>query len=254
MTKSTKLRSVSRLLLKPEENHPIQVSQQVAFHTGSHAAKNVGISIVRANRELELDQSWVDPSDARERWWGIEIEFPPALDEVFGVTNNKQTARYFAQTPDIEALLEEGQSIMELRQQLVEEEDPVGPLVEIAERVRTNLGPIRRLLKAQMRGGAPGRLRHGPDSPEVQGTRETRRRQEEGYAGTSDPDEAAPPEERRDAIQQELVDQGVPPTQAKELAATTVSDGIKFVFNESDLETSAFFSVRPTRRGTKSSR
>ena len=212
---------------------------------GSHAAKNVGISIVRANRELELDQSWVDPSDARERWWGIEIEFPPALDEVFGVTNNKQTARYFAQTPDIEALLEEGQSIMELRQQLVEEEDPVGPLVEIAERVRTNLGPIRRLLKAQMRGGAPGRLRHGPDSPEVQGTRETRRRQEEGYAGTSDPDEAAPPEERRDAIQQELVDQGVPPTQAKELAATTVSDGIKFVFNESDLETSAFFSVRP---------
>ena len=212
---------------------------------GSHAGKNVGISIVRANRELELDQSWVDPSDARERWWGIEIEFPPALDEVFGVTNNKQTARYFAQTPDIEALLEEGQSITELRQQLVEEEDPVGPLVEIAEIVKRNLNPIRRLLRAQMRGDTPGRRRHGPDSPEVQGTRETRRRQEEGYAGTSDPDETAPPEDRRDAIEQELVDQGVPPTQAKELAATTVSDGIKFVFNESDLETSAFFSVRP---------
>lgn len=213
---------------------------------GKHAGNNVGISIMRANRELELEQSWVDPSDARERWWGIEIEFPAALDEVFGVTNNKQTARYFAQTPDIEALLDEGQSIAELRQQLMEEEDPVGPLVEIAEIIRRNLGPIRRLLRDQMRREeGRSRRRHAPDSPEMHGTRETRRRQEQGFTGTSDTEETAPPDERQSAIATELVEQGVSPKQAKELAAATVSDGIKYVFNESDLETSAFFSVRP---------
>ncbi len=213
---------------------------------GSHARNNVGISVMRANRELELEQSWVDSSDPRERWWGIEIEFPAALDEVFGVTNNKQTARYFAQTPDIEALLAEGQTITELRQQLVEEEDPVGPLVEIAEIIRRNLNPIRRWLRAQMRSERrPGRRRHGPDSPEAQGTRETRRRQKEGYSGKSDIEENAPANERKELIEKELLEQGVSPTQARELAASTVSDGIKFVFNESDLETSAFFSVRP---------
>ena len=35
------------------------------------------------------------------------------------------------------------------------------------------------------------------------------------------------------------------PSQARELAAHTVSDDIKYVFNESDLGTSAFFSVTP---------
>ena len=215
---------------------------------GSHASRNVGISVMRANRELELDQNWVDPSDPRERWWGIEIEFPAELDEVFGVTNNKQTARYFAQTPDIEALLDVDarQTVPELRQQLFEEEDPIGPLVEVGEIIRRNLYPIRRLLRAQMRSeDGNRRRRHRPDSPEVHGTRETRRRQKEGYKGSSDPEETAPSDERRGAIERELVDQGLSPTRAQELAATTVSDGIKFVFNESDLETSAFFSVRP---------
>ena len=67
---------------------------------GVHAGKNVGVSVMRAGRELELDQSWNISYDPRERWWGVEVEFPPSLDEVFGVTNNKQTARYFSENAD----------------------------------------------------------------------------------------------------------------------------------------------------------
>ena len=59
---------------------------------GKHAAKSVGISIVRAHRELDMDDGMVIQHDPVERWWGMEILFPPALDEVFGVTNNKQAA------------------------------------------------------------------------------------------------------------------------------------------------------------------
>ena len=237
-----------RFTVASEEARKPSASGQVAGNLphGEHARRNIGISIVRANRELELDQSWVHPSEARERWWGVEVEFPPALDEVFGVTNNKQTARYFPQTPDLEALLEEGQTITQLREQLIEEEDPRGPLVEIAEIIRRNLGPIRRVIHAQQRTTeGPNRQRHDPSSPEVLGTLETRKRQAEGFSGTSDEDEDAPADERSKAIEAELIDQGVFPLQAKELAAHTVSDGIKFVFNESDMETSAFFSVRP---------
>ena len=174
-------------------------------------------------------------------------EFPPALDEVFGVTNNKQTARYFSDTPSLQDLLEEGQTITQLRQQLIEEDDPRGPLVDIADHIRRNLGPIRRVIEAQQRSTERrgSRQRHDPSSPEVRGTHQTRVRQNQGFFGASDPGEEAPEDVRKKDIEQELIVQGVFPSQAQELAAHTVSDGIKFVFNESDLATSAFFSVTP---------
>ena len=62
---------------------------------GKHAARNIGISLMRGERELVLDTT-VSDGDTRERWWGIEVEFPPALDEVFGVTYYKQGAHHFS--------------------------------------------------------------------------------------------------------------------------------------------------------------
>ena len=214
---------------------------------GEHAKKNVGISLVRAGRELEMDQTWVNPSEPRERWWGVEVAFPPALDEIFGVTNNKQTARYFSQTPSIEAMLDRNQSITELKEQLIQEEDPLGPIVEIAEIIKRNLSPIRNLIESQRKSVEKTKesRRHDPNSPEAEGTRKTRERQAEGHEGGSDAEESEADEVRIRAITDELVDKGVFPGTAGELAASTVSDGIKFLFTESSLETSAFFSVRP---------
>ncbi len=61
---------------------------------GKHCADNVGISIVRAKRELELTKILTN-GKPQERWWGVEVAFEPALDEFFGVTNNKQAAVNF---------------------------------------------------------------------------------------------------------------------------------------------------------------
>ena len=62
---------------------------------GKHAARNIGISLMRGERELVLDTT-ISDGDTRERWWGIEVEFPPALDEIFGVTYYKQGAHHFS--------------------------------------------------------------------------------------------------------------------------------------------------------------
>ncbi len=62
---------------------------------GKHADQNMGVSLVRAHREIQLDDSWVSGDDPRERWWTVEVDFPTALDEVFGVTNNKQGTMTF---------------------------------------------------------------------------------------------------------------------------------------------------------------
>ena len=53
-----------------------------------------GVSIVREGRELDLIKTWYVPNQNRpyHRWWGAEIRFNRDFDEVFGVTNNKQSA------------------------------------------------------------------------------------------------------------------------------------------------------------------
>lgn len=61
---------------------------------GKHYGQNTGISIVRACREIDFgDFGFFNPRHERERWWGCEIRFSPELDELFGVTNNKQSVR-----------------------------------------------------------------------------------------------------------------------------------------------------------------
>jgi hypothetical protein len=68
---------------------------------GQHAMKNQGISFVRSGREIEFGSfGYVNSYDTRERWWGVEVRFPPALDEIFGVTSNKQNVRSIAKLKD----------------------------------------------------------------------------------------------------------------------------------------------------------
>ena len=63
---------------------------------GKHYASNTGISFVRAGREIDFNTfGYVNPSEPRNRWWGVEVRFKPELDELFGVTNNKQQIRGF---------------------------------------------------------------------------------------------------------------------------------------------------------------
>lgn len=59
--------------------------------TMNHLKRNMGISFVRAGREIDFGTfEFFDPSQSTERWWGCEISFEPILDEIFGVSNNKQ--------------------------------------------------------------------------------------------------------------------------------------------------------------------
>lgn len=65
-----------------------------------------GMSFVRAGREIEtvdvFPKSMKDQAKGLGNWpllqsyayhWGVEVAFTPALDEIFGITNDKQTVR-----------------------------------------------------------------------------------------------------------------------------------------------------------------
>lgn len=59
---------------------------------GKCAKRNMGISIVRQNREIDFgDFGYYDDAvKPNHRWWGCEISFSSELDEAFGISNNKQ--------------------------------------------------------------------------------------------------------------------------------------------------------------------
>lgn len=59
---------------------------------GKHVKRLEGISVIRAGREIDFGTfDYYNPTnEPQHRWWGCEIIFEPELDELFGVTNNKQ--------------------------------------------------------------------------------------------------------------------------------------------------------------------
>lgn len=212
---------------------------------GQHAGKNVGVSIVRAGRELDLDQSWVVQYDPRERWWGAEIEFPPALDEIFGVTNNKQFANNFSELGklDIEELLKDGKTLIQLKEELMEENDPKSFLIEIAQKIKAQLSIIRNGIKAQTKNQErAGKNRHDPNSAERQATEATEERVKEGYRGTSDEQEQKPVEERKAEVEKSLTDEGV--ENSNEIVDWLFKNNLKYQFVEGDFDGAAFFAVK----------
>ena len=64
---------------------------------GKAIKNNVGISIVRADREIDFGKFdfFEDVNEPQHRWWGCEIKFSPELDEAFGVANNKQQVELY---------------------------------------------------------------------------------------------------------------------------------------------------------------
>lgn len=120
---------------------------------GKHAADNMGISVMRAGRELILDRSWCIGYDPRERWWAAEVEFPPALDEIFGVPNNKQAANHFTElaTLEWEDLAEQGEDFKDVVNRLNDEGDPRGLLLKLSDEIKQNLKQLREIIKSQGR-------------------------------------------------------------------------------------------------------
>lgn len=119
---------------------------------GQHCAKNIGISVIRAGRELELNTSFNIAYNTLERWWGGEIHFDPALDKVFGVTNNKQAATAFKEILVSDVADEEGIGIGDVENFLEEDDPSKYILLKISEVISSKLRVIRKSIKEQQEG------------------------------------------------------------------------------------------------------
>jgi hypothetical protein len=129
--------------------------------------------------------------------------------------------------------------------ELEADQDPNAPLLEIAQHISKNISSMRALLKAQTKGIRSERKRHDELHAVEKGTLVTRKRTEEGYIGESDNQEKSlTPDEREEQIKDLLTDEGVMDFEAREIAAQTVSRGLKYTFASLSLDSPSFFDVK----------
>lgn len=68
--------------------------------------KLIGISVVRAEREIKHDDFGFigELGDPLHRWWKVEISFSPSMDKYFGLDNTKQNVHAFKKIKDKDQL------------------------------------------------------------------------------------------------------------------------------------------------------
>lgn len=200
---------------------------------GKHAAKNQGVSIVRAGRELELDRSMVNISDTRERWWGIEIHFDSTVDHIMGVTNNKQAATNFELLNLAEDAKNEGVSPVSYKQMLKEDGDNRLVFYEISDHVTKALKNMRELIEKMGKSKKKADDPAPPGSPEDIAGRVTKKRREKlGDVGKSDEDEKKNDKERGKGLADFFTGEGESEAEAEKKALEIIKKKIKFQFKE----------------------
>jgi hypothetical protein len=220
---------------------------------GKDAAENIGVSVMRAGRELMLDRSWTIQYDPRDRWWGCEVEFPADLDEIFGVTNNKQAATVFNELSalDWKELAEGAETLPDVIARLREEGDPKGVLLHLSETIKRNLRALRERIKIQGKGKGSRRpdKRHGDGDPTEDANEKWKARDRTNPI----PDGDKPPsDDDVEDLSGDLKEDGIQEEEVEEIVARVISGDLKVLFIDKTLGGSGeLFTVVPRGHTTE---
>lgn len=211
---------------------------------GQHAARNRGISLVRARRELVLEKSFrID--DYRDRWWGCEISFPPSLDHIFGVTHTKQDATNFESAVEIAIELENtrgSEGTKALMEELKEIGDERAVLVQLIRDVRAKLQVISGQLREQTSNSRKKGESYDRHSAETRATETANEREEKGFTASST-GQKLEESEMVDVVSEMYEEDGYSAQEARKQAEIFVSRDVRFDFRAKELSGSQIFEV-----------
>ena len=214
---------------------------------GKHANRNKGVSIVRAGRELEMSLAWVNNYEPEERWWSVEVEFDPILDEIFGVVNNKQHAHAFVEGAgfDEREAPDPGESFGDYRKRLKETPSLRYHLIDVWIWIEDQIKRMKDERRKLMKG--TGTARSHPVTGvqlEDSATNVINDQAEKGEMGETDKAPPVTPEEKTRNIVQSATQRHVPKQTAEEWAYETVSNDRRVLLKAVDLgHRDAFFGV-----------
>jgi anti-sigma regulatory factor (Ser/Thr protein kinase) len=240
-------------ICKPETRKRVDGGPAGSASHGKHAKDNMGLSILREGRELLLDGNWASSNDPRERWWGVQINFGRKMDEIFGVTNNKQGADRLVEiaSSDWDDYAQPGESTQETKERLKDEDFPTFVCLDIKQEVDKITSQLSKKVEEigeyniENDNEDEEEKRH-EDTPERVGTEVTKDRKEQGQTGESDEQEELSENEKEEEIENRLADQGLDEETIEQVKGDVIDYGLKFSFVEKHLTSSQIFSVEPT--------
>jgi len=213
-----------------------------ATRWGKHAAKNIGLSIVRSGRELALSREFINYSEisgGKARFYGIEIKFDPSLDSIFGVTNNKQHVVNLKMMRASEDYEREGfDSEQDYRSDLLANNDPKLRIYEVVHQIReVEKKLIKRISTYTLKGNLSRGSNSGGDHV-IRKITEGDGRRNENY-----PTEAASitNEELEEVLKGQNIDN------YKEKAKTILDQRLQVWVEKIPMATAAFFDVATTK-------
>lgn len=214
---------------------------------GKHAAKNVGLSVVRSGRELALLPEFIKTEGKEKgwaRWYGIQIEFESALDGIFGVTNNKQHVVNLRMMKEGEDYEKEGfDSVQAYRSDLMANNDPKLRIYEVVRQIKEVESKIIDRLRGYNFSGT--QITGGEDAPDngIPGSTAIINRKDK------ERNEGHPIEETsitQEEIKKELESIGA--ISAEQKAQKIMDNDLKVWIEEIPMTTNAFFDVS-TKKG-----
>lgn len=216
---------------------------------GQIARSCIGVSIVREDRELELNAQWTS-KDPRNRWWGAEIKFNRDLDEAFGVTNNKQAANRIDELAsksydeiielmDVESTGDEDRDLKALKEENPEQYVLIDVVLTVKKYIREMYSYIEKNTNKSKSSKAS---RHGGDSTALEKFDKMVDDRSKVVSTISESDDIAIErgDNREDAVRDALVDYD---EADKEAVLRDVRDGHRGSLIVSEQDSSSFFNV-----------
>ena len=241
-------------IVKPEVLRTENVSQNPGnTERGRHARHNIGVSVVREDREIVLEDAFLreggSADNPQNRWWGCEIHFRRSCDELFGVDHNKQMAANFTQAA--KTLARDDRPNQVVLDELGIEDDLMYEIVgDIRDQTRAMMNQIRQMFAQKRNQGSNG-SHGGQRNPEHKAAKTATEADREAVAaGDEQPTktdidrEQIPPEEREEGLTEQFVELGQAREDAQQLARHLIEEDLSYQFNSAQLDGSLMFNVR----------
>ena len=220
---------------------------------GMHARHNIGVSVVREDREVVLERAFQREGGSQHnplnRWWGCEIQFRRSCDELFGVDHNKQMVSNF--TEAAKTLAQDDRDNQIILDELGLDENIVYEIVgEIRDQIRAIMAELKKMFEQRRssKQNSNGQLTSGPEGTATKTATDADRSAVE--SGTENPTstdrerDQIPSDTRVESLKEFYVNSGLAENDAQEVASRLVNQNLAYQFNPVQLDGFQIFNVR----------
>lgn len=221
---------------------------------GKHARQNMGVSVVREDREILLQDLFIREGGGgalpQNRWWGCEVKFGSGCDDLFGVDHNKQMAAHFSSiAKDVSDSVEADSDVKE---EIEDQTDLYDIVVDIRNTTRSMMRELERMFKQRPRkhnlnGDAPESVESEAESVATVVAKDNLGAGIAQKTQTDHARETLDQDTRKEQIKQHFIQEGFAEYDADTRAQEALEQDKWFKFVASNLSGSQVFSV--TRQG-----